>query len=409
LSQNLLVVGSGIETIPGIQRAKDMGVHVVASDVNPKAPGFRISDDSIIADTYGVNETVDAAIHYHKTIRPIDGVICIASDVPLTVASVANALGLPGISIQTARLAADKLAMKRKFVADGVKTPWFSSVENEKHLRSLVNKQGYPLVLKPVDSRGARGVLRLTPDIDLMWAYKLSHGFSPTGRVMIERFMEGPQVSTESIVLDGVAYTVGFSDRNYEYLERYSPHIIENGGELPSCLSADIQDKCRRLVQQAALSMGIVNGVVKGDIVVCEGQPYVIELAARLSGGYFCTHEIPLNTGVDFVGQAIRLALGTKLNPADMIPQYHRGVAQRYLFSKPGRVTSISDISKFLCRSDIPLCEIRVSQGDIIGPIDSHPARAGVIITTGETRDQAIERAMQVVNAIKIETADDRK
>lgn len=409
MTQTLLVISSGIETIPAIQRAKDMGVHVVASDVNPKAPGFKIADAFIIADTYGVNETVDAAIHYHKTIRPIDGVICIASDVPLTVASVADALGLPGISIETAHLAADKLAMKRKFLADDVKTPWFSFVENENHLRSLVNKHGYPLVLKPVDSRGARGVLRLTPDIDLGWAYKLSHSFSPTDRVMIEKFMEGPQVSTESIVLDGVVYTVGFSDRNYEYLEHYAPHIIENGGELPSLLSADVQGKCRRLVQQAALSMGVTNGVVKGDIVVCEGQPYVIELAARLSGGYFCTHEIPLNTGVDFVSQAIRLALGIKLNPADLIPKYQRGVAQRYFFPKPGRVTSISDISNFLCQPDIPLCEIRVNQGDIIGPIDSHPARAGVVITTGETRDQAIERAMQVVNAIKIETVDDRK
>lgn len=404
MSQTLLVVSSGIETIPGIQRAKDMGVHVVASDVNPKAPGFEIADDFIIADTYGVKETVDAAIRYHKTTRPIDGVICIASDVPLTVASVADALGLPGISIETASLAADKLAMKRKFLADGVKTPWFSPVESENHLKYLVNKQGYPLVLKPVDSRGARGVLRLTSDIDLGWAYKLSHSYSATGRVMIERFMEGPQVSTESIVLDGVAYTVGFSDRNYEYLERYAPHIIENGGELPSCLSADVQDKCRRLVQQAASSMGVTNGVVKGDIVVCEGQPYVIELAARLSGGYFCTHEIPLNTGVDFVGKAIHLALGIKLNPADLIPQYQRGVAQRYFFPEPGRVISISDISKFLRQPDIPLCEIRVNQGDIIDPIDSHPARAGVIITTGETRAQAIERAEQLVESIKIET-----
>ena len=155
--------------------------------------------------------------------------------------------------------------------------------------------------------------------------------------------------------------------------------------------------------------MGVTNGVVKGDIVVCKGEPYVIELAARLSGGYFCTHEIPLNTGVDFVGQAIRLALGKKLDPADLIPRYQRGVAQRYLFPTPGRVIRISDISNVAQRSGIALCEVRVSQGDIICPIDSHPARAGVVIATGETRDQAIERAVQLVNTIEIETVDDRK
>ena len=56
--------------------------------------------------------------------------------------------------------------------------------------------------------------------------------------------------------------------------------------------------------------MGVTEGTVKGDIVVHDGEPYVIELAARLSGGFFCTREIPLNTGVDFIGAAIKVALG---------------------------------------------------------------------------------------------------
>jgi len=57
----------------------------------------------------------------------------------------------------------------------------------------------------------------------------------------------------------------------------------------------------------------IVGATVKGDIVVHKGEPYVIELAARLSGGFFCTREIPLNTGVDFIGCAIRVALGERI------------------------------------------------------------------------------------------------
>src|SRR5258708_790235 len=132
---------------------------------------------------------------------------------------------------------------------------------------------------------------------------------------MVEEFHAGQQISTESILLEGVAYTPGLADRNYEFLDRFAPHIIENGGDLPTRLSAEEQQSIRDLIQQAAASMGVRNGVVKGDVVFHVGKPFIIELATRLSGGYFCTHEIPLSTGVDFVGGAIRLALGERVSP----------------------------------------------------------------------------------------------
>lgn len=404
MKQTLLIVSGGIEATPGIRLAKEMGLYVVVSDINPNALGFAHADDHIIASTYDVEATVVAAQRYHQRVRPIDGVMCIASDVPLTVASIAAALGLPGIPVESALLAIDKLAMKRKFLVDGVPIPWFSFVESVEHLKEIVAEHDYPLVIKPVDSRGARGVLRLTPDVDLAWAFHFSFSNSPTGRVMIEQFLSGPQVSTESIILDGVAYTPGFSDRNYEYLERYAPHIIENGGELPSFLPLEVQKSVRDVVQKAALSMGITDGVAKGDIVVHEGKPYVIEMAARLSGGYFCTHEIPLNTGVIFVKHAIRLALGEKINPSELVPKFQQGVAQRYIFPKPGRVVDISGVDAVAQQPWIALCDIRVSVGDIIGSYDSHPSRAGVIIATAETRQAAVERAVDAIDSIRIDT-----
>ena len=61
--------------------------------------------------------------------------------------------------------------------------------------------RGFPLVIKPVDSRGARGVLRLTEAVDLNWAYEFSASQSPSGRVMVEEFLDGQQISTESDAL----------------------------------------------------------------------------------------------------------------------------------------------------------------------------------------------------------------
>ena len=85
------------------------------------------------------------------------------SDVPQTVAAVAQALGLPGISAESARLATDKYAMKKKMLKDGLPVPWFSLVHSPEHLQEIVLEQGFPLVLKPVDSRGAR-IRRRTTD-----------------------------------------------------------------------------------------------------------------------------------------------------------------------------------------------------------------------------------------------------
>lgn len=402
MSRTLLIVSAGVEAVAGIEIAKSMGLHVVVSDVNPDAPGFAVADDQLLASTYDVDATVAAACGYHEQVRPLDGVMCIASDVPLTVANVAAALGLPGISVESAQLATDKLAMKERFAADGVPIPWFSHVNSIENLNEFIAAQGLPLVIKPADSRGSRGVLRLSPEVDLDWAFRAARGHSPTSRVMVERFLPGPQVSTESLVIDGQAFTPGFSDRNYEYLERFAPHIIENGGQLPSHLNADTQLAVRDLVHQAAASMGIRNGVVKGDIVVTDGQPHVIELAARLSGGYFCTHEIPLNTGVDLVGAAIRQALGERVDPKELTPKWNRPVAQRYLFPSPGMVTAVEGADRFVDHPDIAYLEIRTKPGDSIGPVDSHPARAGVVITTGETVESAVSMAKNVIDGIQV-------
>jgi biotin carboxylase len=401
-------VGGGIEAIPGLQKAKNLGLYVVVSDANPEAPGFQCADDRIIASTYNIDETVAAAREYQRRVRhkvrPIDGVMCIASDIPLTVASVAHALNLPGIPLESARLASEKLAMKEKFAADGVPVPWFAPVASATQVEAFAMERGFPLVIKPVDSRGARGVQRLTGHEDLAQAFDLAAKESPSRRVMVEQFLDGPQVSTESIMLDGVAHTPGFADRNYEFLEKYAPNIVEDGCDLPTILDSAQQQSVREVVQQAALSMGIRNGIVKGDIVVHKGKAYVIELAARLSGGLLCSDLIPLNTGVEFVESAIRLALGEQVRPADLIPRFQHCVCQRYLFPRAGRVVRLAGEEEARRQRGIVFCQVRVRIGSVVGPMNCHPARAGMIIAVGESREQAVQRARNAVATIEIDT-----
>ena len=399
-----MFVGAGIETVPGMRCAAEMGLHVVASDGNINALGMQFANDRLDASTYDIVATVEKARNYHEQVRPLSGVLCLGTDVPMTVAAIAEDLGLPGITRASALLASDKLAMKDCYSAHGIPIPWYSYVDTSEILKGILRSHEETLVIKPVDSRGARGVLKLNAGIDSDWAFRTAKSNSPTGRVMVEAYLDGPQVSTESLVVDGRCYTPGFSDRNYEYLERFAPNIIENGGELPSFLSSKVQNSIHQLVEDAAKAMGIENGVVKGDIVLHRGKPHVIELAARLSGGYFCTHEIPLNTGVDFVSAAIKQCIGDPINTDDLIPKYQRGVAQRFMFPHPGKVVSIETPEWILGDSDISVFEIRVSVGDVVQPAFNHPARAGVVIATGRSRELAIQKAEAAVAAVRIIT-----
>lgn len=156
------------------------------------------------------------------------------------------------------------------------------------------------------------------------------------------------------------------------------------------------------------MAMGITTGIAKGDMVLTKDGPKVIEIAARLSGGWFSTDQIPLATGVDLVGTAIKLALGEKVEEEDLIPQYQKGVAIRYFFPESGRVRQISNADKFACMPWVHRLGFFVKPGDVIKSVTNHTKRAGFVITTGETRDQAIERAVRVANAIAIETVEDR-
>lgn len=402
--KTIWIVSGGSEAVPGIRRAKDMGLHVVVSDGNPNAPGAVLADDFVLASTYDVGATVEAAKRYYRERRPVDGVISVAADVPLTVASVAAELGLPGIPVETAQLASDKLAMKQRFAERGIPIPWFQAVESPEHLHELIRQRDFPLVIKPVDSRGARGVLRLSEKADLDWAFRHARDNSPTGRVMVEEYLPGPQISTESLLLPGKAYTPGFSDRNYEFLECFSPYIIENGGEQPSVLSPSDQEAVKRCAEAAGRAMGIETGIAKGDMVLTSEGPKVIEIAARLSGGWFSTDQIPLATGVDLVGAAIRVALGELPSAEELTPRYQQGVAIRYFFPEPGIITAIHDVEKARRIPGVYKLDFFLGPGELVEPVTNHTKRCGYVITSGTDRSEAVRRAAEVISTIRIET-----
>jgi len=401
LVDTVLIISGGIESVPGIIRAKELGYHVVVADGNPNAPGFKFADNFIVCSTYQATEMANAAEYFHNTNRPINGVISIASDVPITVSTVAKRLSLIGHKLSTALLSSDKLLMKERFVEKNIKCPWFSIVYNFDHFKSLLKTKKCKFVIKPVDSRGSRGVLLINEESDLEFSYKHAVENSPTERVMLEEFLEGPQISTEAILLENAASCPGFCDRNYEMLATTKPYIIENGGDQPSCLPADAQEAIRNITIAAGRALGVTSGTVKGDIVLTPTGPKVIEIATRLSGGWFSTDQIMLATGVDFVGIAIRIALGDTIDLTELQPKFQKGVAVRYFFPRLGKIESIANIEQAKQLKGVHKFMLFAKEGDEIGSVSNHTQRAGFVLTVANTNQEAVAIAQQAIATIE--------
>ncbi|MDP5030996.1 MAG: ATP-grasp domain-containing protein [Paraglaciecola sp.] len=402
MKKNILIIGAGIEACEGIKVAKSMGLGLAIADGNVEAPGLAMADWAIIESTYNgaailarIRELQAKGIHIH-------GVIAMCADVPLSVALVTNALGLPGLSMESAFLVSDKLAMKTKLQAEGIAIPRFADVTDKSKLLEMATTIGFPLIVKPVDSRGARGVQLIDTHEDLDAAWQLAAKESPTSRVMLEEYLEGPQFSTETLIDHGRCYTLGFADRNYEWLARTKPFIIENGGDAPTSASPEIKQQVIETVEKAASVLGIFQGVAKGDMVFTSQGAKVIEIAGRLSGGFFSTTQIPLATGINFIEKALKLALGESLTKEEVTVKQQQAVAIRYLDIPPGKISHITGFRQASSLPGIKMLKLFIQPGYEICPLANHTQRSGFVIATADNKESAIKRAQTALSKVRV-------
>ena len=400
MKKTLLIIGAGREQIPAYQIAKKMGLTVIGTDRNPDAPAFDFADKKLICSTRDANHTLETVLEFSKK-NPINGVMTIANDASLTVALVANTLGLPGISSKSAKYASDKSLMKNQFIKFGVSTPKSEVVENKKDFLKLVSKKNFPLILKPSDGRGGRGVFYIDKSVDLDLAWNSVFEISDDKKLMLEEYVIGDQLSVEGIFIKKKYFPIGFSDRNYENLTQTRPHIVEDGGTIPSKYDGKILNKISSLIEKASKSLKIDFGSVKADIVLSNDEPMIIELAARLSGNYFATHHIPMAYGVDIVSSVIKISLGDEINESTVLPKHKKYLSVRYFFPKQGKIKEIKGLYKVKSLDYVKMLEIFHTKGELQPKIEAHAHRAGTITCEGENYSNAISNAEKTVNEIK--------
>ncbi len=402
----LLVLGASADQLYLIETAQQMGLSVLALDQNPASPGFALADEHAVVSTRDV-EGIVTFLRTRPGPAPI-GVLTMGSDIPDVVSAVAGYLGTPALSAQAAHLTTDKLAMKECLAAAGIAVPWFREVFSTAEVEMLFAERG-PLVLKPIDRSGSRGVFLLDGSSDFADLFRRAREFSYCGRVLVEEFLKGPQISTESILAGSWAATPGYADRNYELLERFRPQIMENGGWVPSAFE-DRRPETSRLVERAARALGITHGVAKGDVVLTPEGPFVIEIAGRLSGGDFCAGLVPWGSGVNYVRSAVQLAIGQAPDVADLTPRFEQAVANRYFFPPPGRLLGVDGVEEVEAQEWVTKLEFWYEVGDEIPESLSHAHRFGVFVVVGPDRATAQERVDWVYRTIRIrvEARDER-
>ena len=390
--KRLMIVGASVLQLPAILKAKEMGLYVGVADFNPNAIGVPFADEFFNASTMDEDAVLEAALQF----KP-DGIVTLATDLPMRgVAKVSEKLGLHCISYETALKATDKYEMIKAFKAHKVASPWFFTLDSKEELIKLEEKLHYPCVMKPTDNAGSHGVVLANSFSELMSYYEYSHSFAHHGRLIVEEYLRGSEVSVEVMVVDGKVNILQITDK----LTTGAPYFVEMGHSQPSRHPLEVQNAIKELTKQACMAIGIDQGPAHVEMMVTDRGPVMIELGARMGGDYIATSLVPYSTGIDMVKATIDVALGYQ---PDIMPRLNCGSAIRYIAASEGVIKTISGVEEakqlFGAREVI----MTKSAGELSTPIHCSNDRIGSVIAQAETVEEAVRICEEAIQKIKVE------
>ena len=241
----------------------------------------------------------------------IDGITSFSLESALpTVVYVAQAMGLVSNTEECVRLTETKFAQRCAFEQKGVPIPRYFKVRSEKDLQMLNLR--YPIIVKPVDSGGSRGIMKLDSSEGLIEAFNEAINYSRSKEVIAEEFIDGREFSVEYLSCNGKHYFIQITDK----VTSGAPHFIEMAHHQPADISRNLALRIREMVEKALTALKIENSPSHTEIkLTSEGELYIIEIGARLGGDYITSDLVRLSTGYDMVKGSIELALGHFTEP----------------------------------------------------------------------------------------------
>ena len=399
MKKRIMILGASILQVPAIEKARDMGLDTIVVDMNPDAVGFKIEGvKKEIISTIDIPAIVDSAKKYH-----IDGIMTLATDMPMrSVAAVVKEMGLVGISEETALKATNKAEMRVALQKKGVPVPKFFRVQNKEEYIEVVKQFDVPFIVKPADSSGSRGIFKVN-DINnkelILDAYDYSCPFSHSGDIVVEEYMNGPEVSVETLSTKGTCHVIQITDKQ----TTGAPHYFEIGHSQPTIHSDVIAKKIAEVAIAANHALGIKDGPSHTEIIVTEEGPKIVELGARLGGDNITTHLVPLSTGIDMVENCIKIALG---EIPDIQPKWEKGAAIRYFKQKEGYIKEISGIESAEKSHGVRQISIVRGVGENVTEINSSGSRMGFVICQDNTAELAIKDCEEAMKKIVVRIED---
>ena len=322
--KKIAIIGASELQNPLILKAKEMGyeTHVFAwecGDIGEKTADY----------FYPISITEKEEILEKCKEINVDAVCTIASDLGNVVASfVARQMGLPANSEYCIKVSSNKYEMRKAFEENNIAVPHFFEISDVDSIDLLEGIQ-YPVIVKPTDRSGSRGIAKLDSPKGLGEAIKKAIDLSFEKKAIVEEYIEGNEYSMECISFEGEHKMLAVTKK----YTTGAPHFIETGHMEPSDLGEQTIEKAKEEIFRALNALDIKMGASHPEFKVDrEGNIKIIEIGARMGGDCIGSDLVRLSTGYDFTKMVIQTALGEKPNFKKV--KEPSNAAVKYIFSK---------------------------------------------------------------------------
>lgn len=369
MKKKLVIIGANDFQNQLILKAKEKGFETYVFAWRDGAVGEKTADHFYPISIVEKEQILEEC----RKIKP-DGIISIASDLAMiTVNYIAEQLGLVGNGMECTLLTTNKYYMRKAFAKNGDPSP--KNYCSDELTEELLQGMQFPLIVKPVDRSGSRGITKIHHEDELKEAIRVATEVSFDKKAMIEEFVEGTEYSVEYISYKGkhrfLAMTLKYTTGD--------PNYIETGHVEPAPIDEKMLSRVKDVVEKALCTLKVQNGASHSEVKIDdEGNIKIIEIGARMGGDCIGSDLVRLSTGYDFVDMVIDVACGIQ-------PSFEKVcVPQR---ARIDFIFSSEDVEKFRkLEQKYPECIYRMSD---IEPFDGHKVvdsstRYGYVITTGE-------------------------
>jgi len=389
MKKSVLVFGAGELQGSLIENVKRLNYKAIVIDPDSNATCRHLADVFEVVSANDFDKTLYIAKKYK-----IGGIITSSTDKPLRMmAKVAESLNLIFPSINAIRIATDKCLMKRVFIKHNIPCARGFLVNKNFYINNYSSGVNFPVVVKPVDSSGSRGVIVCNNIVEMEQAIEQAMRFTMKKKVLIEEYIEGREISVESLTYGGKTYIIQITDK----LTSLPPYNVELGHTEPTGLSEHLQNVVKELVIEVIQALSLDNCACHTEIKINKDMPYVIEIGARLGGDFITSHLVPFSTGVNMEQILTLIACGEQ---PFIDKKSLGGSAIRYLSLPPGKVESISDLNFLKANNFVKRYKLSIKAGDIVEPVTDSISRHGYVITIGPSAREAAFTAENMINQI---------